>query len=68
MFMRLHRDIELFLNGKTVITDTVEFRTFEQFLQEQLIPRGWIPFRTEWSIYDEDATSLLISVSDLCIG
>eukprot|EP00969_Alexandrium_andersonii_P137549 6083527-Alexandrium_andersonii.AAC.1 len=27
---------------------------FLMFLREEIVPRGWLPFRTEWSIYDCD--------------
>ena len=28
-------------------------RQFYRFLREEVEPRGWTPYRTEWSIYDE---------------
>ena len=49
----MHRQIELFLNAQDCDDSTVEMRQFMDFLRLWLVPRGWVPFRTEWSIYNE---------------
>lgn len=54
MFARLHRLIELFLNGSSDGDFVQEMSTFFDFLNAEIIPRGWVPYRTEWSIFDED--------------
>jgi hypothetical protein len=51
---RLHRIIELFLNGLTNNDDMQEMRHFEAWLRTEVARRSWVPYRTEWSIYDED--------------
>ena len=49
----MHLQIELFLNGCACDTSMPEFQQFKDFLNEFATARGWVPFRTEWSIYDE---------------
>jgi hypothetical protein len=52
---RLHRMIELFLNGRADHEEQLpEFDKFVEFLKAEIAPRGWRPYRTEWSIFDED--------------
>jgi len=51
---RLHRDIELFLNGAQVTSPLPEMSQFIHFVESEIIPRGWAPWRTEWSIFSED--------------
>jgi hypothetical protein len=53
-FARLHLQIELFLNGVWDGDWPVEMLEFFNFLTVEIIPRGWKPYRTEWSIFDED--------------
>ena len=53
-FTRLHRQIELFLNGVCDGDWPVEMVEFFNFLTVEIIPRGWKPYRTEWSIFDEN--------------
>ena len=53
-FIRLHRQIELFLNGVWDGDWPVEMVEFFNFLTVEIIPRGWKPYRTEWSIFDEN--------------
>ena len=49
----LHRQIELFLNGLDCDDSIPEMYQFKQFLEEFAGARGLIPYRTEWSIYDD---------------
>ena len=48
----MHRQIELFLNGVEADTASIEMTQFKQFMVE-LDRARLIPFRTEWSIFDE---------------
>ena len=48
---KLHKDIEIYYNTGKSNNNTKEFRYFENFLKEE---PELIPYRTEWSIYDED--------------
>lgn len=32
-----------------------EMDYFVDFLHQEMLPRGWTPWRTEWSIFSEDA-------------
>ena len=50
----LHRNIELFLNGCSRTPWTSELLQFRRWLEEEAEPRGWKPWRTEWSVFDED--------------
>ena len=50
----MHRRIELFLNGKLDAEFDSELSQFQRWLSNDIIPRGWRPFRTEWSIFDEE--------------
>ena len=49
----MHLQIELFLNGCLANTCSVEMDQFKEFLRFFVDVRKWVPFRTEWSIYDE---------------
>ena len=49
----VHRQIELFLNGYEHDIASVEMQQFRDFLREFAVPRRWVPYRTEWAIYDE---------------
>ena len=48
----LHRSIELYLNGISHDQDLPDMQQFEAWLQSEILPRGWKPFRTEWSVFD----------------
>jgi hypothetical protein len=48
---RLHRQIELFLNGTWDGDWPVEMNEFIVCLSAEIVPRGWRPLRTEWSTY-----------------
>ena len=50
---KLHRNIELYYNDMAVHDDRIEFQYFLQYSQN-MATAGWIPFRTEWLVYDED--------------
>ena len=50
----IHRQIELFLNAQPFDDSSDELQQFFDFLRSFASPRRWIPFRTEWSIYNED--------------
>jgi hypothetical protein len=50
----MHRQIELFLNAREFDASTTELTQFKQFIEQWLCPRRWLPFRTEWSIYDDE--------------
>ena len=49
----MHRCIELFLNGVYDEDHVAEMDQFIDFLDSEIRPRGWVPFRTEWSIFSE---------------
>ena len=49
----IHRQIELYLNAESCEDHLEEMVQFKNFLVEFIIPRGWLPYRTEWSIFDE---------------
>ena len=49
----MHRQIELYLNGAEADESIPEMQQFKRFLEDVAIPNMWIPFRTEWSIFDE---------------
>ena len=65
----LHLSIELFLNNAPRPDTSEEFKQFEAW-QKQEKPPTWEPYRTEWSVFNEDADlagqidSLWIDVSD----
>ena len=48
----IHRQIELALNGVPYDNGYVEMQQFKQFMVEVVELRGWVPYRTEWAIYD----------------
>ena len=50
----MHRQIELYLNGQESDESLPEMTQFKQFMQEVIVQKKWIPFRTEWSIFDND--------------
>jgi ATP-dependent exoDNAse (exonuclease V) beta subunit len=52
----MHYDIELYLNGeKPLHPETKEFNHFLLYWEQfQITNPGWIPFRTEWMVYDEE--------------
>lgn len=52
----MHADIERFLNEEPVLNpDTKEFSHFRLFWGEfQRTNPGFVPYRTEWLVYDED--------------
>lgn len=52
----LHNQIEDHYNGEYIDTDPellVEWKQFNDFLQNNGVPEGSKPYRTEWCIYDE---------------
>ena len=49
----MHRQIELFLNGFACDVSSIEMMQFRKFLLEIAAPKGWVPYRTEWSIFSE---------------
>ena len=55
---RLHREIELFLNGQSRSNWSGEFQAFRTWLEQEAIPMDWRPLRTEWSIWDEEPEPL----------
>ena len=50
----MHRQCELFLNCEECDESLPEMNQFKKFLHEVAVTRDWIPFRTEWSIFDSD--------------
>ena len=48
----LHRVIELYLNEEPIGDDPPP--EFAQFLEWRNLHPTWVPYRTEWSIFDED--------------
>jgi hypothetical protein len=48
----LHRNIELFYNEVDAKDDRVEYQYFLDYAQE-MADAGWVPYRTEWLVYDE---------------
>ena len=50
---RLHRQIEWFLNGLPFGELTGEFSQFLSYLRNVVEPAGWVPYRTEWSVFDD---------------
>ena len=51
----LHRQAELFLNACEHDASSIEIDQFRCFLVNFGMERGWKPFRTEWSIFDDVA-------------
>ena len=51
----MHRQIELFLNGEEHDADSHEMRLFFRWMEGFKPGTGLEPYRTEWSIFDEDA-------------
>ena len=49
----LHRQIELFLNAEDCDDSSMEMKQFMNFLSEIAVPKGWVPYRTEWAIFDD---------------
>ena len=49
----LHNDIENFYNGIEVKNTSTEYKYFKQF-EERKRQQLFLPYRTEWTIYDED--------------
>jgi ATP-dependent exoDNAse (exonuclease V) beta subunit len=50
----LHRNIELYYNDIKVDDPRVEFRKHFKTYHTHMETAGWVPFRTEWLVYDED--------------
>ena len=50
----MHRQIELFLNCMECDDSLPEMEQFKSFMLDFALPRRLEPFRTEWSIFDED--------------
>lgn len=63
----MHRQIELYLNTRLTVTFPAwhqqvigedmspELEQFGEWIQEEILSLGWTPYRTEWSVFDEDA-------------
>jgi hypothetical protein len=53
---KLHRNIELFYNSEPVNDTSVEFQHhFKRFHAMITKKRGWVPYRTEFMIFDEES-------------
>lgn len=51
----MHLDIERYYNGVNVQNDSIEYKYFQNFESDRLSRDDCVkPFRTEWTIYDED--------------
>lgn len=50
---KTHKDAENKLNGLAYDADTPEMRQIEAWLKT--LPPTWEPYRTEWSLYDEES-------------
>lgn len=48
---KMHYDIECFYNGMEVINDSIEYNYFKRFYE---MHKHLKPYRTEWTVYDED--------------
>ena len=46
---------KLALNEEVYDTNTPEIIQFHEFIRDFAIPRRWKPFRTEWSIFEEES-------------
>ena len=44
----MHRQIELFLNGRCSVALTGELEQFNRWLVEEAAPRGWVPYRSHY--------------------
>lgn len=53
-YHRMHRSIELYLNGAPFDESVGEMSAFSSWLDMEVKRFGWRPFRTEWSIFNED--------------
>ena len=51
--VKMHRQIELALGGLEFDVSSLEMQYFLEFVNRELVPRGFRVFRTEWAIYDE---------------
>lgn len=54
---KMHLHIEQFYNQILVNDDSIEYTYFQLFESQRLAnpdEKDWIPFRTEWTIFDED--------------
>jgi ATP-dependent exoDNAse (exonuclease V) beta subunit len=54
---KMHFNIECFYNKTHIVDESIEynyFRTFETLRLQNPIEKTWIPFRTEWTVFDED--------------
>lgn len=64
----MHEQIEKFLNDGSPLESFGEWVAkaldgrmppeliqFQEWLKEEVVPLGWEPYRTEWSVFDEDA-------------
>lgn len=49
----LHKNIEMFLNARGDFAWDGELLQFRQWLEDVVVVRRWVPFRTEWSIFDD---------------
>ena len=47
---KLHADIESYLNYEVISNESKEFQYFLNFMKDT----KFVPFRTEWKIFDED--------------
>ena len=50
----IRRQIALYLNKVACDVEVIEMAQFKEFLTQFTSPRQWVPFRTEWSIYDDN--------------
>ncbi len=60
--LALHKDIEDYYDEKSIENDSVEYQYFLKFLDDH--KNQWIPYRSEWRIYDEDYE--LAGTVDMC--
>lgn len=52
---KMHFDIECYFNRiPEIINDSIEYKYFQNFLNEIVEPRGFEAYRTEWLVYYED--------------
>jgi hypothetical protein len=59
--VKLHQDIELYLNNEKYENTSIEFSYFLNFVKDHYYLE---PFRTEWKIFDED--SQIAGTIDMC--
>jgi len=50
----MHRQIELALNGAPYEKQLMEMVQFKSFMEKVVEFKGWVPYRTEWSVYDAE--------------